>query len=121
MWNYRAYCKKVVDGDTFDFDVDLGFKIKHQIRVRLEGLDTPEKNSKSPSERDHANGATVEAEKLLLEKTCTITTQKDRLGIYGRYTATVTLPDGRDLATVLRLGGFEKRPAEEYEKEDQTA
>ena len=40
---YRARVKRVVDGDTVDFDVDLGFYISIKIRTRLLGVDTPER------------------------------------------------------------------------------
>jgi len=40
---YRAKVKRVVDGDTVDFDVDLGFNIAIRIRTRLLGVDTPER------------------------------------------------------------------------------
>ena len=40
---YRAKVKRVVDGDTVDFDVDLGFYISIKIRTRLLGVDTPER------------------------------------------------------------------------------
>ena len=41
---YRATLDRVVDGDTFDCILDLGFDVKlHKQRVRLHGIDTPEK------------------------------------------------------------------------------
>ena len=43
MYEYRAKLKKVVDGDTVDFVVDLGFNIHTTIRTRLLGVDTPER------------------------------------------------------------------------------
>lgn len=43
MYEYRAKVKRVVDGDTVDFEVDLGFKISVLIRTRLLGVDTPER------------------------------------------------------------------------------
>ena len=43
MHIYRAKVKRVVDGDTVDFDVDLGFHISISIRTRLLGVDTPER------------------------------------------------------------------------------
>ena len=43
MHIYRAKVIRVVDGDTVDFDVDLGFYISTRIRTRLLGVDTPEK------------------------------------------------------------------------------
>ena len=40
---YRAKVNRVVDGDTVDFEVDLGFYISISIRTRLLGVDTPER------------------------------------------------------------------------------
>jgi len=43
MYRYWANVVRVVDGDTIDLDVDLGFGVSFRIRVRLHGVDTPEK------------------------------------------------------------------------------
>lgn len=40
---YRARAKRVIDGDTFVADVDLGFQASIEIKVRLHGVNTPEK------------------------------------------------------------------------------
>jgi micrococcal nuclease len=42
MWTYRAQLDRVVDGDTIDLRVDLGFKTYKQVRVRLQDVDTAE-------------------------------------------------------------------------------
>ena len=42
---------KVVDGDTVDLDLDLGFSITMRQRVRLYGIDAPEVRSKDPIEK----------------------------------------------------------------------
>jgi len=42
MWTYRAELDEVVDGDTIDLRVDLGFKTYKQVRVRILGIDTAE-------------------------------------------------------------------------------
>lgn len=46
MYEYKAKILNVVDGDTFDMDIDLGFNIHIHERVRLLGIDTPEKFGK---------------------------------------------------------------------------
>jgi len=109
MYTYNAQCINVVDGDTFDFIVDLGFKISFGLRVRLKDIDTPEKNSKNEAEREHAKEATDFANDHLLGQNVVITTEKDKIGIYGRYTATVTFDDGRDLGSMLKEAGLEKK------------
>ena len=43
MFEYRIkQVSKVVDGDTIDVDIDLGFNISYSQRLRLAGIDTPE-------------------------------------------------------------------------------
>lgn len=44
-YQYRATCARVVDGDTYHLDVDLGFHAGITIPVRLRGVDTPELNT----------------------------------------------------------------------------
>lgn len=48
---YGATCLKVVDGDTIDLMVDLGFNVHHKIRVRLYGVNTPESRTKDLEEK----------------------------------------------------------------------
>lgn len=43
MYEYRARLIKVVDGDTFDVLIDVGFRISINERVRVYGVDTPER------------------------------------------------------------------------------
>ena len=43
MFEYKALVRRVVDGDTVDFTVDLGFGIFHDIRARYSGVNTPER------------------------------------------------------------------------------
>jgi micrococcal nuclease len=49
---YSAKVLKVVDGDTVDLLVDLGFNIHHKIRVRLYGVNTPESRTKDLAEKE---------------------------------------------------------------------
>ena len=47
MWTYRAKVIRVVDGDTVDVDIDLGFGIwQKNERVRIMGIDTPESRTR---------------------------------------------------------------------------
>jgi micrococcal nuclease len=43
MYNYKAKVTRVVDGDTVDLEVHLGFYVKVDVRGRLWGVDTPER------------------------------------------------------------------------------
>jgi micrococcal nuclease len=45
MYEYYTKIDKVVDGDTVDVFIDLGFSVWHKERIRLSGIDTAEKNT----------------------------------------------------------------------------
>ena len=52
MYEYNAKILRIVDGDTIDVDIDLGFGVWiHKERVRLEGIDTPESRTKDLEEK----------------------------------------------------------------------
>lgn len=44
-YTYRAALERVVDGDTIDITIDLGFRVGTNQRVRLEGINAPERNT----------------------------------------------------------------------------
>jgi len=74
---------RVVDGDTIDISIDLGFDLTKKERVRLAGIDTPEKRTKDLAEKKMGYQATEFLEMHLLEATkLTVKTEKD--GKFGR-------------------------------------
>jgi len=51
-YNFRVIeINRVVDGDTIDVTIDLGFDLYKKERVRVAGVDTPEKRTKDPEEK----------------------------------------------------------------------
>jgi len=109
MYEYKAEITRVVDGDTFDAIVDVGFNIKIKKRFRVMNLDTPESwRPRNDAEKKHAMEANDRARVLLDDKIVTIRSHTVE-GIYGRYSAEVILPDGRDYATVMKRHGCEKK------------
>lgn len=58
MYEYKVKIIKVVDGDTVDVDIDLGFKVwlKNE-RVRLYGIDTPESRTRDKEEKKYGLAA----------------------------------------------------------------
>ncbi len=50
LYNYRASVIKVLDGDTVDLNVSLGFEMYHKCRFRLLGINTPESMGKDACE-----------------------------------------------------------------------
>ena len=88
MFKYSAIVENVVDGDTVDLSIDLGFDIWHNIRVRLIGIDTPEKWF------DYGKVVKQYVKQSLEGKEITIKTEKaDK---YGRYLVEVYLSGFRD-------------------------
>ena len=89
MYEYRATIVKVVDGDTVDVDIDLGFGIVlSDERVRIMGIDTPESRTRDKVEKKFGLAAKARL-KQLLGKTCTLKTQinksgEDMKGKFGR-------------------------------------
>ena len=51
MFEYNAICTRVIDGDTIDARVDLGFSVWFDCRVRLMGIDAPETRTKNLEEK----------------------------------------------------------------------
>lgn len=62
---YRARCTRVVDGDTVDLIVDMGFRVTGHFRFRLFGIDTPELNAPDEKERARAVAAKARVEALV--------------------------------------------------------
>ena len=87
MYEYRAYVRKVYDGDTITVDIDLGFGVilKNQ-KLRFFGINTPEVRGKSREE-----GLKVRdlVRNRISNKWITIKTHKDKKGKYGRWLAVV--------------------------------
>ena len=86
MYKYRCKLKKVVDGDTVDIDIDLGFEVwlKNQ-RVRLYGVDTPESRTRDKEEKKYGLAAKAELKVLLDDDDIKLVTKKyDAKGKFGR-------------------------------------
>jgi len=66
MWTYRAKVVRVIDGDTVDVDIDLGFGIwQKNERVRIMGIDTPESRTRDKIEKKFGLAAKAKLKSLL--------------------------------------------------------
>lgn len=89
MYEYRARVVKVIDGDTVDVDIDLGFGIwMNNERVRLIGIDTPESRTRDKIEKIFGLAAKERLQDLL-GTYCRLRTQvskngEDMKGKFGR-------------------------------------
>jgi micrococcal nuclease len=66
MYEYKCVIKRIVDGDTVDIDIDLGFDVwLSDQRVRLRGIDAPENRTRDLVEKHFGNLATAFVEQHL--------------------------------------------------------
>ena len=86
MYEYACEVKRVVDGDTIDVVLDLGFDILHKSRVRLYGIDTPESRTRNLDEKARGKmaGAYLKEAVEKGEKVVIQTKLKDSRGKFGR-------------------------------------
>ena len=93
---------KIIDGDTIDVILDLGFDILHKSRVRLFGIDTPESRTRNLEEKKR--GLISKAflkNKIKLAKKLTIKTHKgSETGKFGRILGDVFV-DGKSVNMML--------------------
>jgi len=108
FYTYRAELVRVIDGDTIDVIIDLGFGImfgneRAPRRLRLAGIDTPELRSKDEAARAAAQTAkqfVIDTLSRAFTSTLRIETIKTRKGVerqtFGRYVAKVWLSSKLD-------------------------
>ena len=88
MYEYKVDILRVVDGDTVDVDIDLGFGVwLRKERVRMMGIDTPESRTRDKVEKKFGKAASKRL-KELLGKTAILRTEvikgEDAKGKFGR-------------------------------------
>ena len=104
MYNYKISLLRVVDGDTIDAEIDLGFDIKVKKRVRFLGIDAPESRTKDLEEK--ARGlAAKDRVKQLLDGCENIQLNSHGIGKFGRCLGEIMLDriDGSEKLTVVSL------------------
>ena len=104
MYNYKISPLKVVDGDTIDADIDLGFDVKVKKRIRFMGINAPESRTKDLEEK--ARGlAAKDRVKQLLEGCENITLKSHGVGKFGRCLGEIMLDkvDGSEKLTLVSL------------------
>jgi micrococcal nuclease len=100
MYEYRVKIVKVVDGDTVDVDIDLGFGVwlKKQ-RVRLYGIDTPESRTRDLVEKRFGNMAKAYL-KDRLSGGAVLGTRLDKKGKFGRILGEFFVLDGEEKSNI---------------------
>jgi len=108
MYEYRCKVIKVVDGDTVDVDIDLGFDIMlRDERVRIMGIDTPESRTRDKVEKKFGLASKARLKELIGGKSGPILkTQinkkgEDMRGKFGRILGDFVTDDGRLVTEIL--------------------
>ncbi|MBI3618114.1 MAG: hypothetical protein HY210_07870 [Candidatus Omnitrophica bacterium] len=112
LYTYAAEVIKVVDADTQDLEIDVGFKSKQEHRVRLRGINAPEVGT--PKGRKAKRFVEKELGKCVVEKPLfkgnranrpLVVVRTYKLGQYGRYTVDIYyLPGEADPEVIAQNG-----------------
>ena len=102
MYEYRCKVSRVIDGDTVDVDIDLGFGVwLHKERVRIIGIDTPESRTRDKVEKRFGLLAKEFVEDFFKIGDVILTTKKyDAKGKFGRILGDFKC-NGRTLSKVM--------------------
>ena len=89
MYEYKAKLDRVVDGDTVDALIDLGFDVWVKKRIRLEGIDAPETRTRDLDEKAQGFVTKERLESLLEAAEGVFVLQSHGVGKYGRCLGTI--------------------------------
>ena len=96
---YNATLERVVDGDTVDVTLDLGFSVRlHKQRCRLAGIDTPESRTRNLDEKKLGLAAKERMKQLCVGQFKIKSLGK---GKYGRILAIPYTEDGEDICQMM--------------------
>ena len=112
MYKYNAKLIRVVDGDTADVMIDLGFNTWVKARLRFRGIDTWESRTRDLQEKVKGKAATAFTKEYLEKNDGEFIIQSYGKGKYGRVLAEIFI-DGED--TSLNKLLIENGHAKEYE------
>tara|TARA_R110000822_G_scaffold132788_3_gene270052 strand:+ start:2929 stop:3390 length:462 start_codon:yes stop_codon:yes gene_type:complete len=110
MYEYRCKINKVIDGDTVDVDIELGFGVVlSDERVRIMGIDTPESRTRDKVEKLFGLASKKRLKELLADG-CILKTQiardgEDMKGKFGRVLGDFILDTGERVTELMAAEG----------------
>lgn len=104
MFTYEAKVLRVVDGDTIDALIDLGFDIHKKIRIRMVGINTPESRTRDLEEKKRGLAAKARLKEILKENKNKFILESQGVGKYGRCLGIITI-DGKSVNQQLITEG----------------
>ena len=106
MYEYKAIVDRVVDGDTIDVTIDLGFKTWKKVRVRMEGINTPESRTRDLEEKKKGLAAKARLQEILDYNSNECVLRVSGVGKFGRAIASVyvdTLSPASDKSSMTEI------------------
>ena len=103
MYTYNATVTKIVDGDTIDALVDLGFDTWKQVRIRLNGINTPESRTRDLEEKARGLAAKARLKEILKENKNKFILVSHGVGKYGRCLGEIFLNQNSDSVNNLLI------------------
>jgi micrococcal nuclease len=91
MYEYKAKITRVVDGDTLEALIDVGFNTHVSSTLRLYGINTPEKRTRDKEEKVRGIAASERVSELLADCDNEVLVKSHGLGKYGRCLAEVLI------------------------------
>ena len=102
MFKYNAKSVRVVDGDTVDALVDLGFSTFKKVRIRMMGINAPESRTRDLEEKAKGLAAKIRLEELLEEDKFVL--ESHGVGKFGRCLGTLHVDDVNVNKTLVKEG-----------------
>lgn len=93
MYEYNAVCTRVIDGDTIDARVDLGFNVWIECRIRLQGIDAPETRTRDLDEKKAGLVTKAFLKEVLADNNNNFVLKSHGVGKYGRCLGTIYVND----------------------------
>ena len=104
MFKYNAKVIRVVDGDTVDAMIDLGFDTWKKVRIRLVGINAPESRTRDLEEKKRGLAAKARLKELLEEGENKFILESQGVGKYGRCLGVIHLNDATAQSILINEG-----------------
>ena len=104
MYEYKAKLDRVIDGDTVDAMIDLGFDTWVHKRIRLEGIDAPETRTRDLDEKAQGFITKDRLTDLLEASNGEFVVVSHGVGKYGRCLGTIIIEDENINELLIREG-----------------
>ena len=93
MYNYKIEVLRVIDGDTIDAEIDLGFDVKIKKRIRFMGINTPESRTRDLEEKARGLAAKDFVVEMMKKHNNKFILHSQGVGKYGRCLGNIFFGD----------------------------